>query len=476
MGKTLLIVPGSKTFYGDPRYPPGGISMIGAVLLKAGHQVHALDMRFSTVSDEDLIKEIHDFRPEIVGFTITNWDVLEAVRLAGEIKSVLPNSRVIFGGPQASLCPTETLLYPQVDILVLGEGELTILELLEGLERGRPLSEIEGISYRDANGNPIVTERRPLIKDLSHLPLPAYELFDPPAYRAGGELRLGIMSTRGCPYQCTFCTGRKVMGRRIRTRPPADVVAEMIHWHRKFGITHFCFVEDNWLGHRKHAIELLDELEKAQLPITYSLEVGVRGDALTESVCERLKRTGCTILAIGIESVDPVVLKLVRKGENLEAITRGIRAAKAAGLFVKGYFIVGLPGDTREKVEMAVAFARREKIDMPRFALAQAFPHTELAQWVAEHGKFHHDPYEYVLHHTDELHGDAHYDLPDFPKDEIWKSYKWAHDQAEAISFKRALVRRFGERVGNILNVFNNKISRRLAIWTYQHKLLSLPK
>ena len=266
------------------------------------------------------------------------------------------------------------------------------------------------------------------------------------------------------------------MGRQIRCRPPADVVAEIGHWHTKFGITHFCFVEDNLMGNRKHGISLLDELEKAGLPVTYSLEVGVRGDALTPIICERLKKTGCTTIAIGIETVDPVVLKLARKGENLDAITRGIRAARRAGLIVKGYFIVGLPGDTRAKVEKSIAYAHTEKIDMPRFALAQAFPHTELAQWVAEHGKFHHDPYEYVLHHTDELHGDVHYDLPDFPKDEIWKSYKWAHDQAEAISFKGALVRRFGERVGNILNVFNNKISRRLAIWTYQHKLLSLPK
>jgi radical SAM superfamily enzyme YgiQ (UPF0313 family) len=253
-------------------------------------------------------------------------------------------------------------------------------------------------------------------------------------------------------------------------------VAEIAHWRNKFGISHFCFLEDNWLGHRKHAIELLDRLEKAQLPVTYSLEVGVRGDALTMDICERLKKTGCTIVAIGIESVDPAVLSLAKKGENLEAITRGIRAAKAAGLFVKGYFIVGLPGDTRTKVEAAVTYARREKIDMPRFALAQAFPHTELAEWVAEHGKFYHEPYEYVLHHTDELHGDVHYDFPDFPKEEIWKTYRWAHDQAEAISFQRALNRRFGERLGNLLNIFNNKAARRLAIWGYQHKLLSLPK
>ena len=476
MARIFLISPCSKTFYGDPRYPPGGIAMIGAVLLKAKHLVRALDMRFSSVSDETLMKEINEFQPEIVGFSITNWDVLEAVRLAGKIKSVIPDVCVIFGGPQASLCPTETLQYPEVDILVLGEGETSIVELVEALEKRHTLSEVKGIAYRDTNLNPVSTEKRPLIEDLSRLPLPAYELFDPPAYRATGELRLGIMSTRGCPYQCTFCTGRKVMGRLIRNRPPAEVMAELVYWYKKYGVTHFCFLEDNWLGQHKNALELLDQLEEAQLPITYSLEVGVRGDALTEEICERLKKTGCTIVAIGIESVNPEVLRLAKKGETLEDITRGIRAAKAVGLFVKGYFIVGLPGDTKTKVKEAVAYCRREKIDMPRFALAQAFPHTELAEWVAKHGEFYHEPYEYVLHHTDELHGDVHYDLPDFPKKEIWEAYAWAHEQAEAISFQRALIRRFGKCWGNTFNLFNNKVSRRLAIWTYQHKLISLPK
>jgi radical SAM superfamily enzyme YgiQ (UPF0313 family) len=476
MAKILLITPDSKTFYGNPRYPAAGISMIGAVLLKSGYWVHGLDMRFSSVSDEILVEKINDFQPEIVGFSVTNWDLLEAVRLAGKIKLMLPEIYVIFGGPQVSLCPEETLRYSEIDFLVLGEGEITIVELIDCLENKRPISEVRGIAFRNADLNPVITDRRPLIKDLSQLPLPAYELFDPPSYQAADELRLGIMSSRGCPYQCTFCIGRKVMGRQMRRRPPGDVVSEMAHWHKKFSINHFCFIEDNWLGHRKHAMELLDGLEKAQLPITYSLEVGVRGDALSKDICERLKKTGCTIVAIGIESVDPEVLELAQKGEKIEAITRGIRAAKAAGLFVKGYFIVGLPGDTKVKVEKAIAYARKEKIDMPRFALAQAFPNTELAEWVKAHGKFYHEPYEYVLHHTDEHHGDVHYDLPGFPKEEIWKTYRWAHDQAEATSFQRALNRRFGDRLGNFLNIFNNKLSRRLAIWGYQKKFISLPK
>ena len=476
MARILLVVPGSKTFYGEPRYPACGISMIGAVLLKAGHQVHALDMRFSKISDDNLMEEIHTFQPRIVGFTVTNWDVLESVRLAGKIRSVLPDLTVIFGGPQPSLCPIETVQYPGVDTVVRGEGEMTILELVEALEKRGSLSEIAGLAYRDSNGQPVLTDDRPLIENISQLPWPAYELFDLLAYQAAGEMRLGITSTRGCPYGCTFCVGRKVMGRRIRCRRPTDVVTEMTHWHRTFGITHFCFVEDNFMGRPKHCTELLEELERARLPITYSLEVGVRADSLTKSICEHLKKSGCTTVAIGIESVDREVLKLVNKGEDLEAITHGIRAAKAAGLFVKGYFIVGLPGDTKEKVEEAVAYACREKIDMPRFALAQAFPHTELADWVAEHGTFYHEPYEYTLHHTDELHGDVHYDLPDFPKEEVWKTYKWAHDQGEAISFQQALIRYFGERMGNILNMFNNKLSRRVAIWMYQHKILSLPE
>jgi len=474
MTRIFLVVPGSRTFYGEPRYPVYGLSMIGAVLMKAGYTVSAMDLRFSQKGDEAFWARLAEFQPHYVGFTVTNWDILEAVRLAGRIKALSPSVTVIFGGPQASLCPTETLQYPEVDVVVRGEGELTILELIKALEGGRSLTEVAGIAFR-ADGVPVLTAPRPFMPDLSQLPWPAYELFDIPRYGARGDRRLGIASTRGCPYGCTFCTGRKVMGRLIRCRPPAEVVAEMKHWHQTHGITHFCFVEDNLLGHPKHGEQLLRELEEARLPVTYSLEVGVRADALTPDICAHLKKTGCTTIAVGIESVDPEVLKLVNKGEDLATISRGIRAAKAAGLFVKGYFIVGLPGDTREKVERAVAYARREEIDLPRFALAQAFPHTELTSWVEKHGHFYADPYEYTLHHTDEFHGDVHYDLPGFSREEIWQTYRWAHDEAEAIAFRQALLRRFGRKIGMMLNLLNNAFIRSLAIRLYQRKLISLP-
>jgi len=134
------------------------------------------------------------------------------------------------------------------------------------------------------------------------------------------------------------------------------------------------------------------------------------------------------------------------------------------------------PGDSVDKVRKAVEFSRKEEIDMPRFALAQAFPHTELAEWVEEHGRFDYDPYEYVLEHTDESHGAVHYDMPGFAKDEIWRAYRWAHDQAEALSFKRALIRRFGRVAGNLLNLGNNKLTRKIAVAMYQRKWISLPK
>lgn len=476
MSNILLVVPGSKTFYGEPRYPATGICMIGAVLLKAGHNVRAIDLRFSSVKDSDFLSFLEAIHPGIIGFTVTNWDQSEALRLSRLAKKLAPQAIVMWGGPQPSLCPEEIMTHVEVDLLVRGEGENTVVELVDALDRKEDLSKVLGITYRSGDNQIRRNPDRPLIEDLSTLPRPAYELFRLEKYAAAGEKRLGIFSTRGCPYGCIFCTGRTVMGRRIRCRPPQEVVAEMRYWHEVAQISHFCFNEDNLLGHHKHGEKLLDLLESARLPVTYSLEVGVRADALTDEICAKLKRTGCSIVAIGIESVDPGVLKLAKKGETIETITRGIRCAKRAGLFVKGYFIVGLPGDSADKVKKAIAFSRKEEIDMPRFALAQAFPHTELAEWVERHGRFYHDPYEYVLKHTDEFHGAVHYDMPDFPKDEIWHVYRWAHDQAEALSFKRALIRRFGRTKGNFLNLGNNRLTRRIAVAMYQRKWISLPK
>ncbi|MBI5184862.1 MAG: B12-binding domain-containing radical SAM protein [Nitrospinae bacterium] len=475
MARVLLTAPGSRTFYGEPRYPMGGISMIGAVLRKEGHDVQCVDMRFSSADDDFFDEKIKAFQPDAAGFTVTNWDVLEAVRLAGRAKVLDPKIITIFGGPQATLCPMETLDYPEADIVVRGEGEVTILSLIKAIEKNLPLEGVPGVGFRGDKGAPVLNAPPDLIKDLSSLPWPAYGLFDLPKYFAAGDRRMGIIGSRGCPFGCIFCTSHNVMGRATRYRMPDDVLAEMKHWHESQGVSHFQFMEDNFLGNRRKAMAFLDELERASLPVTYSLEVGVRADALKPDICRKLKKTGCSMAAIGIESADPEVLRLANKGEDIETITSGIRALKAAGIPVKGYFIVGLPGDTRDKVQKSVRYAVEEKIDMPRFALAQAFPHSKLAEWVAENGHFYHDPYEYTLHHTDEFHGEVHFDFPGFPREEIWKAYLWAHDQAEALSFKHALIRRFGEGLGRAANIFNTRPARKAAIWLYQHKFISLP-
>lgn len=476
MAKILLVVPGSQTFYGEPRYPVCGLAMIGAVLLRASHQVKALDMRLSKFDDRNLLDLFNGFKPDYVGFTITNWDLNEAVRLAQLLKKESRDITIIFGGPQASLCPRETASLAPVDFVVYGEGELTIIELLAALEKNAPLAEVRGLIYQDASGEIKTNEPRPLIANLSELPWPAYDLFDLANYSSLGEKRLGIYSTRGCAFRCSFCTSKLVAGPKVRCREPADVIKEMEYWNQKAGITHFCFLEDNLLGKHKHGRNFLELLLASPRPFTYSLESGVRADALTSEICALLVKTGCTAIAIGVESVDPEVLKLCRKGETIEQITRGIRMAKAAGLFVKGYFIVGLPGDTAEKVRKAVQYAKDEKIDIPRFALAQAFPRTAMEEWVKENGKLFYDPYEYILTNTDEFHKDVHFEMPGFSKKEIWRSFKWAHAQAEKISFNRAIIRRFGDNMGSILKIFNIKIIRLLIIWLYQNRLLSLPK
>ena len=378
----LLISPGSRTFYGEPRYPMGGISMVGAVLRERGNKVQALDMRFSSVNDEDFKSKLQAADVKVVGFTVTNWDVLEAVRLASIVKAYNPEIKTVFGGPQASLCPNETIAYNDVDVVVKGEGEGPIVALLEALENDLPLRDVAGLTFKDSDGKIIHTNPSQIIKDLSSLPWPAYDLFDLKRYFAFGERKMGITGSRGCPFGCTFCTSYSVMGKATRYRDPDDVLAEIKYWNETAQVTHFQFQEDNFLGSRSKARAFLDALEKNPLPITYALEVGVRADALTPEICQKLKKTGCAAVAIGVESSDPEVLKLVDKGEDIETITKGIRAAKEAGLFIKGYFIVGLPGDSKEKVKKSVEYARDEEIDLPRFALVQSFPHSKLTDWV----------------------------------------------------------------------------------------------
>ncbi len=206
--KILLVVPGVKTFYGKPRYPQLGIAMIGAVLLCARHDVHAIDMRLSPGEDDILLNALQEHRPDLVGFSVTNWDFLNALHLAKAVKDFNKDITTLFGGPQPTLCPQETMANPEIDIVLTGEGENTVVELAEKLEHHAPIADVKGILYRD-HGQIITTGPRPLHEDLSTLPWPAYELFDLKAYQAGREKRMGIYTTRGCPYGCTFCTGKK---------------------------------------------------------------------------------------------------------------------------------------------------------------------------------------------------------------------------------------------------------------------------
>lgn len=475
--KILLIVPEKVTYYGLPRYPLTGISMIGAVLLAEGFNVRAVDMRLKKTGDAELQKIIMSEQIDLVGFSVTNWDVLEATRIAGLVKSVSSSIKVVFGGPQATLCKFETIAYSEVDFVVYGEGERTILELVNALNTNNSdFSQIKGLCYKNIYGESVINRPRPLITDLDALPYPAYELFGYDNYSAVGQRRLGISATRGCPYGCIFCTGKTVMGQLTRCRRPESVVLEMKHWIDKFKITHFCFNEDNIFGQPGYGETLLDELIKAKINVSYSLEVGVRSDALSEEICNKLVETGCTIVAIGIESVDPDVLKNIKKGETIDVITMGIRNAKKAGLFIKGYFIVGLPGDSHDKIKKAVEYAIRENIDMPRFALAQAFPNTELEKWVEQHGNFYFQPIEYTLKHTDEFHTEVHYEVPGFSREQIWNSYIWAKNEAEKISFRQAVLRKYGLKTGSILNLLNLSYIRKFIIFLYQHKYISLPR
>lgn len=477
MKKVLLIVPAKKTLYGEPRYPVYGIAMIASVLRIAGFDPQILDLRFSSHKGVSVVDQVRNLNPDIIGFTVTNWDFNEALGHAENIKAAFPSLPIVFGGPQVSLCIEESIRQNPVDYVVFGEGEETAVELFSAItEHKEDLSGIKGIAWKK-EGRFIVNEARPLIKDLDALPYPAYDLMPMSNYRASDEFRISVITSRGCPFGCIFCTSFATMGRRVRLRDPIKVIDEMEHWHRTLGANHFTINDDNILINRERALIFFKELIRRNLPITYSLDGGIRADCADPELFEYMKKTHCSLVAIGIESADEVVLKNIRKGETLEEIRKAIINAKKAGLFVKGYFIIGLPGDTPEKVRKSFQFALDTGIDMPRFALVQAFPHTELAKWVKENASFLQDPYDYVLTQTDGMHSSVHYELPDFNKEKMWKVYKWAIKNAEKVSFKNMLIRRFGKAMGNLLSLLTNYAPIRKAIvFAYTHKLISIPK
>jgi radical SAM superfamily enzyme YgiQ (UPF0313 family) len=352
--------------------PPIGLAYVAAALEQAGYDVDIVDgvgewideSHPMSIAGEDFriqggsIPQILDrVRGDSIAVGITcmfmhHWPVVKRIIIA--LRDRYPNIPIILGGENSSGMPVDSLKEADADAVVVGEGEETIVPLIDALRRGVSLADIDGIAYRSPDGEVRVTSRRARIRRVDEIPPPAWHLMPIRDYMNkkmfhGPSLgaTMPILATRGCPYQCTFCTAPAMWTTAWYPRTPEYVVAEMQHYRDLYGATDFHFVDVTTIVKSSWILKFCDALEsKGWTDVTWQLPSGTRSEAITYEVAKRLLATGCPMIVYAPESGAPSVLKRIKKRLKLQRMKDSIKAARRAGLKVECFMIIGFPDES----------------------------------------------------------------------------------------------------------------------------------
>ena len=333
--------------------PPLSLSYLASVLAQEGIEVKILDFLVTRYHPNKLRRELEEYRPQLVGATCVTLNYPIARRMLKVCQDFDPNIFTVIGGPHVTFALEETLLSsPWIDAVVIGEGERTLVELARAVAEDKDIHHVSGIAFADGE-RVLKTSPRPLIENIDQLPLPTRELLPMARYRALGT-PCTVITSRGCPYSCIFCSGHRMFGPRVRFRNPGLVVDEVEKLQRDFGLAKINIVDDTFTLNHNHAQAVCEEMLRRNLKMKWS--VFARVDRISENLAQLMHRAGCEWVLFGIESADEGILKAIKKGFTPEDIRRGVKTAAEAGINVFNSFILGLPGESRETAHKSLAF------------------------------------------------------------------------------------------------------------------------
>ena len=370
--------------------PPLGLLSIAAVLEKNSIQVGVIDCYATPETAEEVVDKLLHHKPDIVAFSCTTSSFLEGYRVAELLKKRRPETITVVGGAHACTIGASLLdSYPAVDYLVIGEGEMTMLEL--ALNTSGRVEDISGIAYR-RDGIGTLSAPRELIANLDELPFPAYHLlpgfpgrYTLPLFSFPTTPNSSIISSRGCPYACSYCD-RSVFSRGFRFNSPEYIVEHVAMLNRVYGIRHVFFYDDLFTFDRNRVARFCELKKLRSLDVTYNCIA--RLEHVDEELLALLKRSGCWQVNFGIESGDPVVLKKHRTFFGLDDVGRKLRMVRDAGMRVKGLFMIGLPGEDEAAIRRTIDYALTlplEEINVTKFT---PFPGAPVYKTIRDQGDF----------------------------------------------------------------------------------------
>jgi radical SAM superfamily enzyme YgiQ (UPF0313 family) len=356
--------------------PPLGLAYIAAALESAGHEVKILDLVVFPYHQSFIDRILQDFNPAMVGATAVTMTVDNAMQVIRDVKALAPKAVTVMGGPHVTFCAHQSLRdCPELDMVVLGEGDVTIVELAEAIAHAADLSQVRGIAFR-SDGAVHVTASRDYLEDIDALPLPARHLLPLGRYRTLG-MPISMTTSRGCPFQCIFCVGRKMVGARVRYRDPRRVVDELANL-AGLGFHQINVADDLFTASYRHCMAVCREIIRRRLNIRWT--AFARVDTVSRDLLAQMRAAGCSALSFGIESGNRTMLKRIKKGITLDQVEQAVRMCVETGITPHASFILGLPGETPETMQDTVAFAdalHRRGVQHG-FHLLAPFPGTEV--------------------------------------------------------------------------------------------------
>lgn len=356
-----------------------GIAYLSSVLRRLGKTVSLLDLVNIRIGDPKmkLEKSVHDFKPDIIGFSIHNRTFKSSKKLISFLRTIYSGG-ILIGGPEVTVRNGILEEIPEADIAVIGEAEDTLPELLRCMEESSDISNVDGIVWRQ-RGKIIANNPRKLKKDLDLIPFPDFEVYGIKFFD-----KYPIMTSRGCPFDCSFCSS--TLGKIWRRRTPENVIDEIKIAIKKYKIKMIQFVDPAVNIMPERVIEICELMLREKIDVPWSAQ-GVRADLITDKLVMKMKAAGCKRLYVGIESLDPEVYAEIGKSETIEEIKQGIRIAKNHGLEVHGFLIIGLPKDNFKKTLKSFEAAERLNLDVLSWTSAVPYIGTRMHEWVKNNAR-----------------------------------------------------------------------------------------
>lgn len=358
--------------------------------IKPGVDISILDCENSRLKFKDIEDKIKDIDPDVIAITLPTPAFAQGLEVSKIAKRLNSNIKIVVGGPHPTAFPVEIASEPTIDISVYGEGEITFKEIVEAFEEGSSLENIKGIAYKDKDNNVKLNEPRPLIGDLDTMPFPARDLlpldiyFPPPTKRESNKRSANMITSRGCPYECTYCMARIIWAKKVRFRSVKNVVDEVEECVKKYNLGEFNFHDELFTLKRDRTIEICREIQRRKLDIAWVCMVRV--DYVWEDVLKEMKKAGCKKIMFGFESGSQEILDIMKKRTTIKQALDAVMLVKKVGIKTAGNFMFGNIGETEETIQESIKLAKILNTDTVAFFIASPYPGTEFYEIAKNRG------------------------------------------------------------------------------------------